>query len=42
GGVIPPLGKITLSSKSGGTGKRCVIVSTILGAMRTAKDDSCN
>ena len=42
GGVTPPLGKITLSSKSGGTGKRCVIVSTILGAMRTAKDDSCN
>lgn len=42
GGVIPPLGKITLSSKSGGTAKRCVIVSTILGAMRTAKDNSCN
>lgn len=42
GGVIPPLGKITLSSKSGGTARRCVIVSTILGAMRTAKDDSCN
>lgn len=42
GGVIPPLGKITLSSKSGGTARRCVIVSTILGAMRTAKDESCN
>ncbi|MTJ17707.1 MULTISPECIES: type II secretion system protein [unclassified Dolichospermum] len=42
GGVIPPLGKITLSSKPGGTAKRCVIVSTILGAMRTAKDNSCN
>lgn len=42
GGVIPPLGKITLSSKSGGTAKRCVIVSTILGAMRTARDNSCN
>ena len=42
GGVTPPLGKITLSSKSGGTAKRCVIVSTILGAMRTAKDNSCN
>lgn len=38
GGVILPLGKITLSSKSGGTARRCVIVSTILGAMRTAKD----
>lgn len=42
GGVILPLGKITLSSKSGGTARRCVIVSTILGAMRTAKDESCN
>jgi prepilin-type N-terminal cleavage/methylation domain-containing protein len=52
GGVIPPLGKITLSSKSESsksessksdrTPRRCVIVSTILGAMRTAKDDSCN
>lgn len=34
----PPLGRITLSSKSGGKAKRCVIVSTILGAMRTAKE----
>ncbi|MEH1803567.1 type II secretion system protein [Nostoc sp.] len=34
----PPLGRITLSSKSGGKVKRCVIVSTILGSMRTAKD----
>ncbi|MBD2412919.1 prepilin-type N-terminal cleavage/methylation domain-containing protein [Nostoc calcicola FACHB-389] len=34
----PPLGRITLSSKSGGKSKRCVIVSTILGAMRTAKE----
>ncbi|MDB9473758.1 prepilin-type N-terminal cleavage/methylation domain-containing protein [Dolichospermum circinale CS-537/03] len=42
GGVIPPVGKITLSSKSGGTARRCIIVSTRLGAMRTAKDDSCN
>ncbi|MFN6535113.1 MAG: GspH/FimT family pseudopilin [Nostoc sp. EkiNYC01] len=32
------LGRITLSSKSGGKAKRCVIVSTILGAMRTAKE----
>ncbi|MFO5473522.1 MAG: Tfp pilus assembly protein FimT/FimU [Dolichospermum sp.] len=39
---VSSLGKITLSSKSGGTARRCVIVSTILGAMRTAKDDSCN
>jgi len=34
----PPLGRITLSSKSGGKAKRCVIVSTILGAIRTAKE----
>ncbi len=36
----PPLGRITLSSQSGGTAKRCVIVSTILGAMRTAKEQT--
>jgi len=34
----PPLGRITLSSKSRGMIKRCVYVSTILGAMRTAKE----
>ncbi|MBD2567235.1 pilus assembly FimT family protein [Anabaena lutea] len=34
----PPLGRITLSNKSGGKAKRCVFVSTILGAMRTAKE----
>ncbi len=38
GSVKPPLGRITLSSKSGGKAKRCVFVSTILGAMRTAKE----
>ncbi|MTJ47642.1 Tfp pilus assembly protein FimT/FimU [Dolichospermum sp. UHCC 0259] len=32
-------GRITLSPKSGGKVKRCVIVSTILGAMRTAKEN---
>ncbi|MEA5600958.1 type II secretion system protein [Nostoc sp. UHCC 0252] len=32
------LGRITLSSKSGGKVKRCVIISTILGTMRTAKE----
>ena len=36
----PPLGRITLSSKSGGKAKRCVFVSTILGAMRTSKEHS--
>ena len=39
GTVKPPLGRITLSSKSGGEAKRCVFVSTILGAMRTAKEN---
>ncbi|MEI6445773.1 MAG: type II secretion system protein [Nostocales cyanobacterium ELA583] len=39
GSVKVPLGRITLSSKSGGKAKRCVIVSTILGAMRTAKEN---
>ncbi|MEH1891285.1 MAG: type II secretion system protein [Nostoc sp.] len=34
----PPLGRITLSSKYGGKVKRCVIVSTILGAKRMGKD----
>ncbi|WP_392477203.1 GspH/FimT family pseudopilin [Nostoc sp. C110] len=32
------LGRITLSSSSGGKVKRCVIISTILGTMRTAKE----
>jgi prepilin-type N-terminal cleavage/methylation domain-containing protein len=40
GSVKPPFGRITLSSKSGGKAKRCVFVSTILGAMRTAKENS--
>ena len=34
----PPLGRITLSSKYGGKAKRCVFISTILGAIRTAKE----
>ncbi|ABA19897.1 conserved hypothetical protein [Trichormus variabilis ATCC 29413] len=34
----PPLGRITLSSQSRDRIKRCVYVSTILGAMRTAKE----
>ncbi|KAB8331878.1 type II secretion system protein [Scytonema tolypothrichoides VB-61278] len=34
----PPLGRITLSTKSGGKAKRCVYISTILGAMRTGKE----
>ncbi|MBD2730080.1 type II secretion system protein [Nostoc sp. FACHB-892] len=34
------LGRITLSSRSGGKVKRCVIISTILGTMRTAKENT--
>lgn len=36
----PPLGRLTLSSKHGGKAKRCVFVSTILGAMRTSKEQT--
>jgi len=39
GSAKPPFRRITLSSKSGGTAKRCVFISTILGAMRTAKEN---
>jgi prepilin-type N-terminal cleavage/methylation domain-containing protein len=39
GHVIPPFKRITLSSKYGGKAKRCVYISTILGAMRTAKEN---
>ncbi|BAZ25751.1 hypothetical protein NIES4073_66570 [Kalymmatonema gypsitolerans NIES-4073] len=38
GNVNPPLRRITLSSRNGGKAKRCVYISTILGAMRTAKE----
>ncbi len=34
------LGRITLSLRSGGSAKRCVFVSTLLGAMRTAKNQA--
>jgi prepilin-type N-terminal cleavage/methylation domain-containing protein len=38
GNAIPPLGRITLSSQQVGKLKRCVFISTILGAMRTGKE----
>jgi|GEM_PF-533425 len=38
GNVNGQLGRLTLSSKSGGKAKRCVIASTLLGAMRTGSD----
>jgi len=36
----PPLGRITLYNRYAGKAKRCVYVSTILGAMRTGKERS--
>ncbi|MEM7554230.1 MAG: prepilin-type N-terminal cleavage/methylation domain-containing protein [Cyanobacteria bacterium P01_A01_bin.84] len=38
GNVKPPLGRITIYTKYGGKMKRCVYVSTILGAMKKAKE----
>lgn len=38
GAVTPPLGRVTLSTENSGQVKRCVFVSTILGAMRSAKE----
>jgi len=38
GNVTPPLSNITLNTENGGQAKRCVYVSTILGAMRTGKE----
>lgn len=37
GEVSGQLGRVTLSLTSGGSSKRCVIVSTLLGAMRTGE-----
>ena len=41
GNVDPPFGKITLSHTDMGETKRCVIVSTLLGAMRRDENDGC-
>ncbi len=38
GNVTPPLGNVTLNTDNTGDAKRCVYVSTILGAMRTGKE----
>ncbi len=37
----PPFGRITVKSKNGGSARRCVFVSTILGKMRTSQDTGC-
>jgi hypothetical protein len=34
------LGQITLTSKNGGKAKRCLTVSTLIGAMRTGQEHS--
>ena len=39
GNTDPPFGRLTLTSLNGGKAKRCVIVSTLLGALRTAKEN---
>ncbi|WP_265576240.1 type IV pilin protein [Gloeocapsopsis crepidinum] len=36
------IGKITLSTRNNNQLKRCVIVSTLIGGMRTAKDNKCS
>ena len=36
--ALNSLGQITLSSKNGGTAKRCVFISTLLGSLRTSKE----
>jgi len=40
GRVNGQLGRLTLSGKMGGKTKRCVIVSTLLGVIRTGKDNA--
>lgn len=38
GNVTPPFKRLTLSDRDGGKPKRCVFISTLLGALRTAKE----
>lgn len=40
GHTIPPLGRITLSSRNNSKDKRCIFVSTLLGTTRTAKEQN--
>jgi prepilin-type N-terminal cleavage/methylation domain-containing protein len=41
GNVLPPFGRISLASQRGGTKRRCVFVSTLLGVLRKASDTAC-
>ncbi|MCP2730534.1 pilus assembly FimT family protein [Limnofasciculus baicalensis] len=40
GNTKPPFGRLTLSSKNGGKTKRCVYISTLIGAMRKGQEHS--
>lgn len=40
GAVNGQLGRVTFSAKSGGKTKRCVMISTLLGAVRTGSDQA--
>ncbi|HIK32126.1 MAG TPA: type II secretion system protein [Oscillatoriales cyanobacterium M4454_W2019_049] len=40
GHVNGQLGRVTLSSKNGGTAKRCVITSTLLGVLRKSREQA--
>lgn len=40
GAINGQLGRLTLSAKAGGKTKRCVIISTLLGTLRTGSDQS--
>jgi prepilin-type N-terminal cleavage/methylation domain-containing protein len=42
GQVNPPLGHLTLSTNGGGNLRRCVFVSTVLGALRKASNQDCD
>ena len=41
GGSLSALGRLILVSSSGGTAKRCVYISTLIGAMRADQDTGC-
>jgi prepilin-type N-terminal cleavage/methylation domain-containing protein len=40
GNVMPPFGRLTLQIRGGGKARRCVVVSTLLGALRKASNNA--
>lgn len=40
GHLLPPFGRLTLAIQNGGRARRCVFASTLLGALRKAKENS--